>query len=181
MIGIDINGREIRALADEFGATQAQVEAAYRRALNRTASNVRTLMRREVRQGLDLRSAGVLRRRLKQMRGKGKANGASVDIWLGQNDLPPGAFKDRPRQGGSGVTFRGQSFPGAFVARMPSGKVSIWRRRSDGRLPLIEQTISVQDQMNEVLETRVMPDVLELFMRNFRADLRARTVFGVGN
>lgn len=178
---IEIDGHEIRAVADELGATERQVEAAYRRALNRTASTVRTAMRRELRTGLDLRSAGVLRRRLKQMRAKGKANGASIDLWLGQNDLPPGAFKGRPRETGGGVTFRGLTHPSAFVARMPNGKLSIWRRRGDGRLPLIEQTIAVQDEMNTVLETRVMPDVLEIFLRNFRADLRARTAFGVGS
>jgi hypothetical protein len=180
MIGIEIDGRQIRAMADEFSATEKQVEASYRRALNRTASNIRTMMRRELSAGLDLRSAGVLRRRLKQMRAKGKASGAQIDIWLGQNDLPPGAFKGRPRETGSGVTFRGQTFEGAFLAKMPGGKVSIFRRRDDGRLPIIEQTIGVQDEMNDVLETRILPDVLELFFRNFRAELRARTVFGIG-
>ncbi len=180
MIGLEIDGREVRAMADEFGATEKQVEASYRRALNRTASNIRTMMRRDLRLGLDLRSAGVLRRRLKQMRAKGKANGAQIELWLGQNDLPPGAFKGRPVATESGVTFRGQTFAGAFLAKMPGGRVSIFRRREDGRLPIIEQTIAAQDDMNEVLETKVLPDVLELFFRNFRAELKARTVFGIG-
>jgi hypothetical protein len=177
---IAVDGRELRTLADQFGATEAQVEAAYRRALNRTAGTVRTLMRSELRKGLDLRSAGVLRKRLKQMRAQGSGTGAGIDIWLGQNDLPPGAFKGRPGRSGGAVSFGGQSFPGAFIAVVGSGKRSIFRRRSDGRLPIIEQTIAVQGKMDEVLESRVLPDVLEIFMRNFRADLRARTAFGAG-
>lgn len=181
MIGVTVEGSEIQALADEFGASEKQIEAAYRRALSRTASNVRTMMRREVRVGLNLRAASVLRRRLKMARAKGKANGQSIELWLGQNNLPPGAFKGRPRASGGNVSFRGVTHPGAFVARMPNGKISIFRRKDVGRLPIIEETIAVQGEMNQVLDTRVMPDVLELFFKNFRADLKARTAFGVGN
>jgi len=180
MIGIEIEGDELRAVAREFGATERQVEAAYRRALNRTASTVRTAFRRELRLGLDLRAAAVLRRRLRMARQKRRNRGASIEIWLGQNDMAPGAFKGKPQQTGSGVTFRGQTFPGAFVATMANGKRSIWKRRTDGRLPILEQTIPVEDEMSKVLDSRVMPDVLQIFMRNFRADLRARTAFGVG-
>lgn len=180
MIEINIQSREIQAVIAELAATPRQVEAAWRRALNRTATTVRAAMRRDLRSELELRSAGVLRRRLRMARARTNSSGASIDLWLGQNDLAPGAFKGRPRGSAGAVTFNGQRFEGAFVTRLPNGKVSIFRRVSGGRLPIIEQTIAVKDQMDSVLETRVMPDVLEIFLRNFRSDLRARTAFAVG-
>lgn len=180
MIGMSANAPELRAIADELGATEAQTRLAYRRALSRTASNLATMMRRDLRRELDLRGAATIRRRLRTMRPQRRGDGESVTLWLGENDLPPGAIRGRPRETADGVTFWGQSFPGAFIARMASGKVSIYKRRADGRLPIIEQTVHVKDRMDEVLERRVMPDVMDIFFRNFRADLRARTQFGAG-
>ena len=180
MIGMSASAPELRAIADELGATEQQVTLAYRRALTRTASALATMMRRDLRRELDLRGAAALRRRLRTMRPRRRSNSESVDIWLGQNDLPPGAIRGRPRETADGVTFWGQRFPGAFIARMGSGKVSIFKRRASGRLPIIEQTVYVKDRMDEVLERRIMPDVMEIFFRNFRADLRARTQFGAG-
>lgn len=169
MIGIQIDGSELQRIAAEFGASEAQVRAAWRRAKSRTASRLRTQARKALRQELGLRSAAVLRARLRL---RNTRDGAS--LWVGLNNMRASSFKGRVRAGASGVSVAGQTFGGAFLAR---GQV--FRRVGSRRLPIEVQTVPIKDEGDAVLEGEVMRDAVDTLMRNFAAEIRARTIYGV--
>lgn len=182
MLAFDIDDGELKAIAREFGGTEQQVRMAFGRALRRTASALRRMSSAGLRSELELRTTKHVRRRIREIRLRGGKGGmASVRLWYGANDLPVSAFRGRPTQGPSGARFRGRDYPGAFVAKGKDGKATIFRRRGDGRLPLVEETVPVKDQMDTYLEDVIFDQVGDILARNFRADLRARTSFGVGS
>lgn len=182
MIALDIDARQLQRIADEFAASDRDLRRAFSRALSRTSRTLRTMARRELRAGLDLRAASFLRARLRLSRFRPRGSGlGAVSLWVGTNDMPATAFKGRPRQTASGATVGGRSFPGAFVGTgQSSGRRVVFRRRGRARLPIQAVTVPVQDEMNEILERQVFAEAGEIMMRNFRAELRARTIYGVG-
>lgn len=180
MIHFDINGEEMQAIAAEFRASERQINMAISRALSRTAGTMRRRTQQAVAKGLDLRRANTLRRRLRALRLRRRGSAQEIALWVGMNDMRITNLKGSPSQGSQGASFRGVSYPGSFVARGRGGRLSIFKRRASGRLPLIEQTYPITDQVQVALEDEVFADIPDVFMSNFRADLRARTVFGVG-
>ncbi len=188
VIRFDIDPAELQAIADGLGATERQIGMAISRALSRTAGTMRARASRALSSALDVRRANSLRKRLRQLRaGRGtRAQGAggrqmrSVSLWVGLNDLAISDLKGRPAQAGGGATFRGREYPGGFVQTGRKGVRTIFKRRERGRFPIVEQTFPVADQATQVLEDDVFPDVVDVFVRNFTADLRARVLHGVG-
>lgn len=175
MIGIRIDEKELAAIGAELGATEAQIRAAYNRALNRAAGTIRRITSQGLRSELGLRNAAAIRRRLRDKRVRGQGGLAGRELWFGTNDMATGAFKGRPTAAPGGVTFRGRTIAGAFIAR---GKV--FKRSTASALPIEEQTVPVEEEMNRFIEAEILPAVGDLVMQNFMADLRARTSLGVG-
>ncbi|MFB9149531.1 phage tail protein [Roseovarius ramblicola] len=182
MIGLTFDQGEMQRIAREFDASEKDLRRAYARALSRTARKMRTQARKALREGLDLRAASILKARLRlaRMRPRGKKIGAAR-LWVGANDLPATAFKGRPRQTATGARVGGREFPGAFVGTSAdSGKRMVFRRAGRSRLPIFRETVPVQDEVNAVLEGEVFDDMADAFMAAFRAEVRARTIYGVG-
>jgi hypothetical protein len=175
MIDVKIDDKELRAIGAELGATEAQIRAAYNRALNRAAGTIRRLSSQGLRSELGLRNAAAIRRRLRDKRIKGKGGLAGRELWFGTNDMAFGAFKGKPAAGPGGVSFRGRTIAGAFIAK---GKV--FKRQGAAALPIDEQTVPVEEEMSRFIEAEILPEIGEIVMRNFIADLRARTSLGVG-
>jgi len=94
--------------------------------------------------------------------------------------MAPEAFRGKPRRVAGGVTIRGELFAGAFIARMPNGKVGVFERSGRARYPIEKITVPVADDMSDILAREVFEEVEEVFWKNFQAELRARTIFGVG-
>jgi hypothetical protein len=182
MIGFDIDERQLRGIADEFEASEKDLRRAFSRALSRTSTRLRTQARKHLREGLNLRAAAVLKARLRLARYRPRGSGmGAARLWVGTNDLPASAFKGTPRETATGARVGGRSFEGAFVGRgSDSGKRLVFRRRGRARLPVAQETVPVQDEMDQVLERQVFTEVDELMARNFRAELRARTIYKVG-
>jgi len=170
MIGITIDAADLQRIAAEFAATEPQIRAAWRRAKSRTASRLRTEARKALRQNLGLRAASVLkaRLRLRNMRD-------SASLWVGLNNLRASAFKGRAKAGAGGVSVGARSFAGAFVARG-----QIFRRVGRSRLPIEVQTVPIKDVGDATLEAEVMEMAADTLLRNFTAELRARTIYNVG-
>ncbi|WP_417842024.1 hypothetical protein [Terasakiella sp.] len=176
MITLDLQAPDLLAIADELAASEADVKRAYNRALGQTARALAAMARKGLRTELQLRQAKAIRARLKVMKTKrGKAG-----VWFGANDLPASSFKGTPARIASGVSFRGHKFGGAFSAKFKSGRKSIYRRLGSGRLPIAEQTVPIQDQLNDYLETELAGEVEALFFKFFSADLKARSIYGIG-
>lgn len=182
MLHFDFDGSEMQRIADEFGATEKQLTFAYSRALRRTASNMQTQARKALRERLGLRSASELRKRMagfKFKRGSGSDLGG-VRMWFGLNDLRASAFKGRAKATGTGAAMAGRSVPGGFVSKNSKGQRTVMRRVGKSRYPIAEARLDVSDVGWRVVEDEVFDEIEEVFFKNFRAEIRARTIYEVG-
>jgi hypothetical protein len=180
VIELQIDERQLQAIADEFAASEKDLRRAFSRALSRTTRRLRTQARKDLRQGLGLRAAAVLRARLrlKRFRPRGSGMGGAA-LWVGTNDMPATAFKGTPRETPGGARVGGREFPGAFVGRgQDSGKRVVFRRRGRGRLPIYAETVPIDDEADPIV-AEVYDQAIDTLMRNFRAEVRARTIYGV--
>jgi hypothetical protein len=178
-VSLDINLRDVNRVIAELQASDLDVKKAAHRALRRTAGAMRVRVSKAVVPELQLRRAGDIRRRLKQMRQRINKDGGAVGIWVGLNDFAVSKMRGRMREYAGGASFRSIEYPGAFIARV-RGRRSIFKRAAKGRFPISEQTVPIKDQIDPILEDDVFPDLIDVFLKNFMSDLRARTVFGVG-
>lgn len=176
----DIDAHQLRQVADELAASERQVKLALSAALRRTATTLRTLAARGLRNELQLRTVGLLRKRLKQLRLR-MANGDGVQLWFGLNDIPASWFKGRPRQTATGAEVRGKSFPGAFVARSQfKGRRTAFKRKGKGRLHIEEQLLPIEDSAVVFIEDRIFDQTETIFWNHFRRDLAARVTYNIG-
>lgn len=182
MIALDIDSDQLQRIADEFGASEKDLRLAFSRALSRTSRTLRTMARKYLREGLELRAASVLKARLRLARYRAKGSGmGAARLWVGANDLPATAFKGKPRETSRGVRVGGRTFDGAFVGTgRDSGQQMVFKRKGHKRLPIYRETVSVQEEMNDILDRQVFQESQDLIMTNFRAELRARTIYRVG-
>jgi len=181
MLQFDIDAGEIRAIAREFGASNKQLKFAYSRALRRTATTMRSRARKGLKDRLGLRNAKEIRKRLygfRFMRGKGDLGG--VRMWFGLNDLRVSSFKGRVRETASGAAFARGEIEDGFVARNRKGQRTIMKRVGRERYPIHEARAGIEDEAQTFIEDEVFDDVEEVFYKNFRAEIRARTIYDVG-
>ncbi|QPB08621.1 tail completion or Neck1 protein [Burkholderia phage Mica] len=180
MIHFEIEWSDLRRIGEELGASEKQIKLALSRALARTASKLRTLSARGLRDELELKRLNALRKRLKSIKlRKGVMEG--VTLWYGLNDMPVSWFKGRPVQTASGAQFRGRDFPGAFVAssRYAKGK-TIFKRTGKARLHIEEQLMPVQDKADVFVEDRIFVLVESIFWPLFQRELQARVKYKIG-
>jgi hypothetical protein len=180
MIHFEIEWRDLLRIGDELGASEKQIKLALSRALNRTASKLRTLSAKGLKNELDLRRASALRKRLKSLKlRKGGIEG--VQLWYGLNDMPVSWFKGAPKQTATGATFRGKNFPGAFVARSQYAKgKTILKRKGKARLHIEEQLMPVKDQAEVFVEDRIFVQVEAIFWPEFQREIEARVKYKIG-
>lgn len=178
MLGFDFDDQRLVDVAAEYDATPKQLDLARNRAVKRTAGTIRRLASTGLKTELGLRNAKALRRRVKEFKvGKGRN---SLKIWFGANDLPFSAFKGRPRQVPGGVQFGNTMVHGAFIAKV-SGRRGVFQRVGARAYPIVEATLPVADRMMIYLEDEVFIDVDNIFFKHFTAEIRARTMLGVGD
>lgn len=179
MLHFDIDWKELRGVADELEASEKQFKAALNRACNRTAASLRKLSGRGLKDELQLRTIGLMRKRLKSIKLRSKMQG--ITLWYGLNDLPVSSFKGRAKQAGDGAEFRDQKFDGAFVARSKvKGRRTIFKRKGDARMPIEEQLMPIKDKADIFIEDRIFVQVEEIFWNHFRRDLAARIKYDLG-
>lgn len=179
-VRLDLDTQEISQIIATMGATEKQVRFALTRALRRTATTLRLRVSKAAVSELQLRRAMDFRRRLKELRLRAHKSGSVIGIWVGLNDLAVSKFKGAASEYSGGAKFRQIEYPGAFVAKVGGKRRSIYKRSGRGRFPIREQTIPIKQDLDVVLEDEVFPDMIQVFMRNFLTDLRARTQFGLG-
>lgn len=184
MLHFDIDWNQLLAVGDELQATDKQVIFALSRAMRRTEATLRRMSSKGLTKVLQLRAAGVLRKRLKSIRMRMSAIGSrdqSMGLWYGLNDLPVSSFKGRPKNTNDGASFRGEEYAGAFVGRSKvKGKQTIFKRVREARLPVAEQLHAVEDKAITFIEDEIFDQVLDIFWQHFRRDLRARVKFQLG-
>lgn len=181
MLHFDIDIRELDRVVAALGATEKQVKFALNRAAQRTATALRTLAGRYLKDELALRTIGLLRKRLKSIRLRSVREDGFV-LWFGLNDMPVSWFKGRPTKEAGGAKFRDKSFAGGFIAKSKvKGRRTVFKREGAARLPIIEQQMPIMDRAQVVIEDEIFVQAETIFWRNFERDLRARMAYGVGN
>lgn len=178
MLNFEIDAEQIEAIIEEFGASRIQLHQAFNRAMNRTAGTLRVMASKGLRNELQLRTVSEIRHRLKTI--KLKRSGGDIILWFGANNMRISAFKGRPVKTKTGASFRGQDFEGGFLGKNSRGKLTIFKRVGADKYPIAEQTMPVADKINVFVEDEIFVNLEEIFFKNFRAEVRARTIYGVG-
>lgn len=179
MFTLEIDQSKLKAIVRELGASDKQVRMSVHRALNRTATTLRKLSSQGLKTELELRNAKLLRRRLKTMKIKSAAK-SGVRLFYGLNDMPISAFKGSSRKTSSGVKFRNQIIQDAFIGKNNHGKRTVFKRKSSARYPIDEYKIDIKERADDFLQNKIFVQVEAIFINNFKSDLRARTIYGVG-
>lgn len=176
----DFDLSELRAAGGELQASEAQIRGAMWRAMGRTATTLRTMSSRGLRNELELRTINLLRKRMKSLRiRKGKDGGFS--LWYGLNDMPASWFKGTPKQTEDGATHRGQTVKDGFVARSDfRGRKTIFKRKGSARLPIEEQNLPIGDKATVFIEDEIFDQTEQIFWRHFMRDLKSRVKYEIG-
>ncbi len=177
MLTFDVDFDQLQELVKEIGASQKQFKAAMSRACNRTAATLRKMSGRGLKDELQLRQLGVLRKRLKTLRLRGKQEG--VQLWYGLNDMPVSAFKGRPRNTKTGAKKQTTEFSGGFVGKTKKGKTTIFKRKGSARLPIQEQLMGIKDKADVYIEDRIFVELEGIFWRHFEEDIRRRVKYNL--
>ncbi|MEX0304354.1 MAG: phage tail protein [Leisingera sp.] len=180
MLVFDFDDRELKRIADEFGASEKELKFAYSRALRRTAQTMKARARKGLRTELQLRTAAELRKRLQGFRFKPRKGLGEVKMWFGLNDMRVSAFKGRAARTGAGASFAGHEFPGAFVARNSKGRMTVMRRATQKAYPIKEERMPIEDKAQSYIVDEVFDEIEAVFFRHFRAEVRAKTIYGAG-
>lgn len=175
---IDVAGLE--DLIQGLGATEKQVKFALSRAAARTATTLRTMGARGMKDELQLLLIALVRKRLKSVRLR-KTNMEGFSLWFGLNDMPVSWFKGAPKQTATGAQFRDAEFKGGFVAKSTyKNRLTVFKRSGKARLPISEQLFPIAERSRNLIEDEIFGQADTIFMRHFERDLRARVLYGVG-
>ncbi|KIC14057.1 phage tail protein [Leisingera sp. ANG-Vp] len=180
MLPLEIDTDGLKRIADEFAASEKELSFAYSRALRRTAQTMKTRARKGLRTELKLRTAAELRKRLQGFRFKRGKGLGEVKMWFGLNDMRVSAFKGRASRTGAGASFAGHDFPGAFIARNRKGRPTVMRRATAKAYPIREERMPIEDKAQRYIEDEVFNEMEEVFFKHFRAEVRAKTLYGAG-
>lgn len=181
MIEFDIDLNQFRALTEELGATPKQVKAAMARGLRRTEATLRKLSSKGLTKELQLKTATALRSRLKTIKLRGSGEKGEITLWYGLNPLPASSFKGAVKQDDDGAWKKDFFFKDAFVGKSKKkGQNTIFKRAGKARLPIVEQTITIEDQAFVYIEDEIFVQVLDIFWQHFERDLRARVKYNLG-
>lgn len=187
-LNFDIDLKQLREAGAELQASEKQIVFALNRALRRTASTLRTMSARGLKNELQLRTLAMLRKRLKSLKvrsgmnslGGGKAT-EGVQLWYGLNEMPASWFKGRARKTSAGASKRGHEVPGGFIRHSRfQGRQTIFKREGAARLPITEQNLPIEDKATVYIEDNIFDQTEDIFWRHFMRDLRSRVSFSIG-
>jgi hypothetical protein len=172
---IEFDAREFATVDKALRERPEQAERALVRTINKTLNWARTQGLRALARAHDIPIKALRSRR----RGRvfrvsrvGLANGA---VWFGT--LPVrAAYVGTPRQTRLGARAGRHSFPGAFVARMPSGHIGIFKRADRSRLPIIEQVVELAqaDTALDGLQRDLPGRLVTTFNQEFNYEVNVR-------
>jgi len=167
MATLIIKAEGLDAVIDRFRAMPKQIERAKRRTVAKVAKSIASGAAKELAPAVGV-AQKIIRRRISSKTyafGERDTHGL---VWFGLNPLgvTRRAFGTL-RQTRAGAKAGQQAFAGAFVARMKSGHVAVFRRKNAARLPIRVEEVTLdtpatraivnaqarkaRDQMAEVL------------------------------
>jgi hypothetical protein len=183
MLHFDVDLSQFETLIKDLQASNTQIRFAMYAALGRTATTLRTMSARGLRDELQLRTVSLLRKRLKKIRLRLKSgpDDVGIQLWYGLNDMPASWFKGRAKKTATGAEKRGQNIEGGFVSKSEfKGRETIFKRRGKRRLPIVEQNLEVQDAGIVFIEDEIFDKTEEVFWKYFERELKARVKYKIG-
>lgn len=175
-LSVDIDAKQVEALVDAFGASEAQIQAAMRSAYGRMARWLRTKSVRELAPRLKI-PARILRGRVRtyRMQNGVSGDGFGAKVWYGLRDVP--FSKLGARKSGKGmVTKGGRYHEGAFEAQL-FGRPQIVERVGKGRVPLRVVYAEIQEESTVYIEDNLIGTALfeSQFFKFLEHEIRWRT------
>lgn len=170
---IRIGADELEDVAARFGATPRIVERAVRATVGKVGRWSRTRVRRGLARELDMPQR-VFRRRVLSTRVRSRGGRIEVEVFVGLNPIPFDALN--PRQTRQGLVAKKRRRPGAFLARMPSGKVIGASREGKSRLPIRREMIDIRKDGERWVEREFVTDreFAAYFMKTFEHEIKWR-------
>jgi hypothetical protein len=172
-VNVDGLGDVIR----EFGAPPKQADRASKRAVRKTLSWAATQAGREIAQTTQiplrsLRKRGAKYNRLALRIRRDEPGGL---LWIGYNPVKA-AYVGTPKQLKRGARSGKHFFERAFKATTKSGHVGIFKRRGQGRLPIDEQAVQLQQvpQVAEGLQGRMGQRLTDLLRQELNYEVNVR-------
>lgn len=133
MINIDVKVDNVREIARSLRATEQDVSASYRKALNSVRATARRKISRSLVDAVGLKREKSLRKRLFTA----VINDEVLSIWVGLNRMATlalvGKIQDRSSASvfSPGASFRGVLYPGSFIGSTGTfAGLALWRRTS---------------------------------------------------
>lgn len=177
MLKVVIDDRDMR----RFVATMPKAgKRAQSRALNKAIRQARTVGAREISARRNVKVGRAKGEMRLQMARPGRPQAAVV---ASGSPIRAIEVKGRKTQTKLGVTAKiGQKgrhlFKGAFIAKMASGHVGIFRRKNKGRLPIIEMTLPsvaatmVNEGVDEIMRSKAAPSYEAELIRLLEWEMR---------
>jgi hypothetical protein len=202
MSGFYIDVSALQALRHALGATEAQMTAAFNKALRSTEKRLYKASASMMMKTVGLKDRKVMEKRIQRaVKGLGSdsARAGSARIWFGLNDVPVSAVRGTMKQprgirpqnrkrdvlgrfvkmkGARGATFTPKSPELAAVTYLNSfvanlrNKRTIWVRNSSGYIH--EARIAINDPVNDAINEALFGNVTEILMEAFEKDLAGR-------
>ncbi len=163
---IDVEGNVEKIIAD-FNLAPEKTSLAAVRALNKTAFWLRSNAGSDIARELRLPKK-LLMERLRVLKASRTKLQAVVTAKL--YGIKPSKIGNM-RQTKTGAKVGTYEFPGAFIATMPGGHTSIYKRKRQPRLPIQEMTIPLQPMASETIERYLDHLVMQRFEVVFRQEL----------
>lgn len=172
MLTVSVNIEELSNVQRALTATTSQINRAATRALNKTLTWTGGQGRRILAQ-----ESGLALKSLKSRVRIGKASRSTLrgSVWFGLAPVKA-IYAGGARQTKTGVTARGLSYTGAFLATMPTGHLGIFKRRGAARLPIDEQSIylAYSGEHLRSLGARAHDRLRTIFGQEINYELRVR-------
>lgn len=180
MLHYDVDIAQLLQVTDELGATSKQVVLSLKRALNRTLTSLRKSSVKDLKRELMLGAASTLNSRVRKTQMRIKNGEVKADIWFGLNPVSASSLRGKGKQESWGASKQNYLFKDSFVAKMPNGHQSIFKRKGKARLKIEEQTVTIEEEASNYVENEVFDEVLTVFWGHFERDLRARVKYQIG-
>ena len=171
------------AISSVLEATEAQVLAAFNRALSRTQTTMLKYSRKLLADELGAKQAKRLQRRMQafKLRRAKKGQIGDLKLWFGLNNISVHWINGRMlAKRGSGASFTSRKlgnhqFDRGFIFER-SGKKHLYERDSKG---IRAARVPVPDHVSAKLEDEVLDMLPDVFMRHFETDLKGRVKTGL--
>lgn len=174
MLELKIDADGLGQVAKDLAGTPQQVERALRSTLGKMAAWLRVRSIRGLSANLHI-TQKVVRRRLKTLRVQKTADGQSVRVWYGLDDIA--MIYLGARQNSSGVKAGTRSVKSAFIANGKNGGKQVFKRKGSDRLPIEKQTLEVRDKAQAYIEDKLLGTAAfdAQFMKTFEHEMQWQT------